>query len=160
MLDSGYAEPPVPSLKCSMNDASIDLDRFVQAQAPVYEAVCAELAAGRKTSHWMWFVFPQLRALGRSSTAKHFGLANLDEAVAYWRHPLLGMRLEQCSRRVLSVQGKSAHEIFGSPDDLKLRSCMTLFECAAPDAKVFADVLARYGSDARDTATLELLYKK
>jgi uncharacterized protein (DUF1810 family) len=136
---------------------AFDLERFVTAQAPVYAAVCDELADGRKASHWMWFVFPQLRALGRSATAKFFGIESLDEARAYAAHPLLGARLRECAQRVLDVQGRSAHQIFGSPDDLKLCSCMTLFEAAAPAEPVFAQVLERYFDGVRDLATLELL---
>jgi uncharacterized protein (DUF1810 family) len=141
-----------------------NLARFVDAQAPVYDTVRAELAAGRKRSHWMWFVFPQLKQLGRSSMAVHFGLAGRQEAVAYLEHPLLGPRLRDCAGLVLAVQDKTAHEIFGSPDDLKLRSCMTLFAAVAPGEQVFQAVLDRcYGggadgpAGAADEATLRLL---
>ena len=104
---------------------SITLERFVDAQAPVIDAVRAELIAGRKRSHWMWFVFPQLRGLGRSEMARHYGLADLAEARAYWRHPLLGPRLADCVQWLLALpEGCSAHHVFGSPDDLKLRSCL------------------------------------
>ena len=139
-----------------MNDP-YDLQRFVEAQAPVHAQVLAELAAGAKASHWMWFVFPQLRALGRSATARRFGLASLDEAQAYWRHPVLGPRLVECSQRVLRVEGRSALQIFGSPDDLKLRSCMTLFAQVAPQEPVFARVVETYFDGVYDTRTLELL---
>jgi uncharacterized protein (DUF1810 family) len=138
-------------------DEPFDLDRFVQAQAPMIERVQGELAAGRKTSHWMWFVFPQLKSLGRSSTARHYGLASLDEARAYWRHPVLGPRLQHCTTLVLAVPGRSAHEIFGSPDDLKFRSCCTLFERAAPEATVFAQALQRFYGGERDPLTLQAL---
>src|SRR5438128_12134765 len=104
-----------------------DLQRFIEAQDPVYSQVCAELAAGAKTSHWMWFVFPQLKALGRSSTAQHYGIADRAEAIAYWRHPLLGARLKYCTSLVLGVDGRPVHQLFGSPDDLTFRSCMTPF---------------------------------
>ncbi|RYF62905.1 MAG: DUF1810 domain-containing protein [Comamonadaceae bacterium] len=133
------------------------LQRFVDAQAGVYPAVCAELARGRKTSHWMWFVFPQLAALGRSGTAKFYGLADAAHARAYWMDGTLGARLRECSELVLSTQGRSAHDIFGSPDDLKLCSCMTLFEAVVPEAPVFADVLDRFYRGSRDVQTLELL---
>jgi uncharacterized protein (DUF1810 family) len=136
-----------------------DLDRFVTAQAPLFATVCDELRAGTKQSHWMWFIFPQLRALGHSSTAKHYGLADLAEAQAYWRHPLLGERLRLCTALVLQVQGKTANAIFGSPDDLKLCSCMTLFEAAAPEEPGFARVLERYYGSRRDAATLKLIGK-
>ncbi len=134
-----------------------DLDRFVAAQQPVYDAVCRELAAGLKATHWMWFVFPQLAALGRSATARHFGLADTAEALAYSRHPVLGPRLLQCAGLLLAVHGRSADQIFGSPDDLKLRSCMTLFDAVAPEAGVFAQVLQRYCDGQRDPLTLALL---
>ena len=122
-----------------MPDFSSDpftLQRFVDAQQPVYAQVTAELAAGAKTSHWMWFVFPQLRALGRSATALHYGLVSRAEAHAYWRHALLGPRLAECSTLVLNTRGLSALQIFGAIDAMKLRSCMTLFEAVVPEAPV------------------------
>ena len=134
-----------------------DLDRFITAQDPVYADVLAELAAGDKRSHWMWFVFPQLRALGRSSMARHYGIADLAEAVAYQAHPVLGRRLEECVACVLGVTGRTAHQIFHSPDDLKFRSCLTLFERAAPHVAVHAEALARYCDGVRDPLTLEQL---
>ena len=103
------------------------LERFVDAQESVFAAVFNELKAGKKTSHWMWFVFPQLRGLGRSAIAQHFGIESRDEALAYWQHPVLGKRLKECTLLVLEVDDRTAHEIFGSPDDVKFRSCMTLF---------------------------------
>jgi uncharacterized protein (DUF1810 family) len=141
-----------------MTDArTAGLERFVAAQAPVYADVLRELGAGRKTSHWMWFVFPQLKALGRSATAKHYGLADRDEAAGYWRHALLGPRLVECSRLVLAVEGRSAHDVFGSPDDLKLRSCMTLFDAVVPEEPAFRAVLDRFYGGVADEATLALL---
>jgi uncharacterized protein (DUF1810 family) len=134
-----------------------DFAHFVQAQEPVWAQVCAELRAGHKSSHWMWFVFPQHVALGRSSMARRFGLASLAEAQAYAAHPVLGPRLTEAIRLVLGVQGRSAHAIFGSPDDLKLRSCMTLFQAAAPEQPEFGEVLARYYGGQPDTQTLALL---
>jgi len=139
-----------------------DLARFVEAQARCYGRVLEELAAGEKTSHWMWFIFPQLRGLGMSATARRFGLSGLDEARAYLAHPLLGGRLSECTRVVLGVEGRTAHEIFGSPDDLKLRSCLTLFAYAAepaalPDTRVFGEALAKYYRGEPDPRTLELL---
>jgi uncharacterized protein (DUF1810 family) len=134
-----------------------DLQRFVAAQDTVYDQVRAELAAGRKTSHWMWFVFPQLKALGRSSTAQHYGIADRAEALAYWQHPLLGERLRHCTSLVVGVDGRSVHQIFGSPDDLKFRSCMTLFAAVAPDEPVFAQALQKYFGGVPDARTLELL---
>src|SRR5215472_13367761 len=103
------------------------LERFVTAQQPVFEAVLAELRASRKRTHWMWFIFPQLAALGRSPLAKFYGIASLDEGRAYLAHPVLGPRLERCTGAVLEAEALSLHAIFGSPDDLKFRSCMTLF---------------------------------
>ena len=134
-----------------------DLQRFVLAQEPVYPQVCAELAAGAKTSHWMWFVFPQLKALGRSATAQHFGIASRAEAQAYWRHPVLGPRLKACSELVVAIEGKTALQIFRSPDDLKFRSSMTLFAPVAPEEPVFNRALAKYFGGEGDARTLELL---
>ena len=131
--------------------------RFVDAQAPVYADVLAELAAGAKRSHWMWFVFPQLRVLGRSSTARRYGLASADEARAYAAHPLLGVRLVECSALLLATRGRSAEQIFGVIDAVKLRSCMTLFEAVAPDRPVHAAVLDAYYAGERDALTLEAL---
>lgn len=131
--------------------------RFVEAQAPVYHHAVAELAAGRKQSHWMWFVFPQLAVLGRSSTARHYGLAGLAEARDYWQHPVLGPRLRQCLDLMLAIAGRSAHEILGSPDDLKFRSCLTLFETVAPDEPRFARALERFYDGQRDPLTRQAL---
>jgi len=137
-------------------DDAFGLQRFVDAQAPVFRQVCAELAAGRKTSHWMWFVFPQLKGLGRSATAQHYGIGAAAEARAYWDHPLLGPRLKQCTELVLAVEGRSAHEIFGPPDDLKFRSCMTLFARATGEP-LFTRALDKFFGGKPDPATLELL---
>jgi uncharacterized protein (DUF1810 family) len=134
-----------------------DLQRFVAAQAPVYAQVTAELAAGAKTSHWMWFVFPQLKGLGRSSTARHFGLASLAEAQAYAQHALLGVRLLQCCGLLMALQGRSALQVFGSIDTLKLCSCLTLFELAVPHEPLFGQLLDKYHHGERDAATLQLL---
>ena len=133
------------------------LQRFVLAQEPVYPQVCAELAAGAKTSHWMWFVFPQLKALGRSATALHFGIASRAEAQAYWRHPALGPRLKACSDLAVAIEGKTALQIFRSPDDLNFRSSMTLFSQVAPEEPVFNRALAKYFGGEGDAITLELL---
>ena len=133
------------------------LDHFIDAQDGVIEDVRRELLAGRKQSHWMWFVFPQLRALGRSATARRFGLADLAEARAYLGHAVLGARLRACTRLVLALEGRSAHDIFGSPDDLKFRSSMTLFDRAAPGDEPFAAALERYFGGEGDPLTLDLL---
>ncbi len=133
------------------------LQRFVDAQAPVYEAVRAELKAGRKQSHWMWFVFPQIAGLGTSPTAVRYALSSLDEARAYLAHPVLGERLRECAGLVLGVEGRSALQIFGSIDATKFRSCLTLFEAAAPDEPLFGDCLRKYFDGERDPATLAKL---
>jgi len=134
-----------------------DLQRFVAAQRPVYAQVRDELARGRKQSHWIWFVFPQLKELGRSATAQRFGIASRAEAAAYLAHPLLGARLVECTELMLAVVGKSALEVLGPPDDLKFRSSMTLFAALAPPASCFAAALDRYFDGAPDPATLTLL---
>lgn len=140
-----------------MNPDAFDLERFVEAQDPVFDTVCSELADGRKATHWMWFVFPQLAALGRSAMARRFGIDGREEAAAYWRHPVLGPRLKRCAELVLAVRGRTVHEIFGTPDDVKLRSCLTLFEAVAPEEPVFAQVLEQHFGGTRDAATVALL---
>jgi uncharacterized protein (DUF1810 family) len=135
-----------------------DLQRFVTAQQPVIDTALTELRAGRKRSHWMWFVFPQLRGLGRSSTAQFYGIASLDEARAYLAHPLLGSRLDACTRAVLESSASSLNVIFGSPDDMKFRSSMTLFALASPDEdSVFRQALDRWCEGRLDAATRTLL---
>ena len=134
-----------------------DLLRFVAAQASVMDSVRAELAAGCKRSHWMWFIFPQLAGLGRSATARHYALSGLAEARAYLAHPLLGPRLRECAGLVAATEGRTVQQIFGAPDDLKFHSSMTLFAAAAPGPGVFADCLHRYFGDRTDAATLVLL---
>jgi uncharacterized protein (DUF1810 family) len=130
-----------------------DLKRFVDAQAPVYRSVVEELRHGRKRSHWMWFVFPQLLGLGSSPMAVRFGISSLDEARAYLRHDLLGPRLHECTRLVNEVQGRSIGEIFGSPDDLKLCSSMTLFARATDDNQDFSALLTKYYAGQQDPLT-------
>jgi uncharacterized protein (DUF1810 family) len=134
-----------------MND---DMQRFVEAQARVIDRVRLELKAGAKKSHWMWFVFPQIAGLGRSETARFYALASLEEARSYALHPVLGARLRECTRAVLAVHGKTARDIFGPPDDLKFRSCMTLFAHATSDP-LFRQALERYFGGEEDKATLE-----
>jgi uncharacterized protein (DUF1810 family) len=131
-----------------------DLERFVQAQAPVYPQVVDELRAGRKRSHWMWFVFPQLAGLGHSAMAQRYAIASLEEARAYLAHPVLGARLRECSALVLAAPPRDIHRIFGSPDDLKFHSCMTLFQRAAPREAVFGECLARFFAGRPDASTL------
>ena len=140
-----------------MADDPHDLARFVTAQDGVLDQVRAELRAGRKRSHWMWFVFPQVAGLGSSPVAQHYALSGLDEARAYLAHPVLGPRLRECAELAAAVPGRSASEVFGYPDDLKLRSSMTLFAQADPDAPEFAAVLDRYFDGEPDPRTLALL---
>jgi uncharacterized protein (DUF1810 family) len=138
-------------------DTQFNLDRFVEAQAPVYRRVIAELEAGRKSSHWMWFIFPQIAGLGHSATARKFAIASADEAAAYLAHPLLGPRLRECSALVAAIEGKQAEDIFDPPDNLKFHSSMTLFAEIAPDEAVFHDCLNKYFDGVPDQATLERL---
>ena len=133
------------------------LSRFVEAQSGTYERALGELRAGRKRSHWMWYVFPQIEGLGLSTTSRRYAIKSVDEARAYLAHPLLGPRLVACFEALLALRGQSAHAIFGSPDDMKLRSCATLFERVAPPGSVFSHVLDRYFAGERDAATLRLL---
>jgi uncharacterized protein (DUF1810 family) len=134
-----------------------DLQRFVEAQAPAYARALAELRAGDKRSHWMWFVFPQLAGLGSSPMAQRYAISGLEEAQAYLAHPVLGPRLRACVAAVNGVEGKTAHQIFGSPDDLKFRSSLTLFAEAASDDAHFRQALDRYYGGQADPATLRLL---
>ncbi|WP_312597668.1 DUF1810 domain-containing protein [Brevundimonas sp.] len=132
------------------------LDRFVVPQDPVFETAMAELASGRKTSHWMWFVFPQARSLGRSSTAVFYGIGSLAEAEAYLAHTVLGARLARATQTATMAPAASVHQLFGSPDDLKFRSSMTLFAAVATDPTVFDAALARWGLSS-DPLTADLV---
>lgn len=134
------------------------LDRFVQAQNPVYRDVQGELTRGRKQSHWMWFIFPQVAGLGFSTMSQRYAIGSRAEAEAYLAHPVLGPRLIECTKLVLAVEGRSINAILGAPDDSKFRSSMTLFG-AVSDEPVFGEALARYFSGERDGATLEILSK-
>jgi uncharacterized protein (DUF1810 family) len=134
-----------------------DLQRFVSAQTPVVDRVFAELRAGRKQSHWMWFVFPQIAGLGRTSTAVRYAISSPEEAQAYLRHPVLGPRLRDCTRLVLEIEGRSLGDIFGTPDDLKFRSCMTLFAHVAEDNVIFLDALEQYCDGLFDPLTIAKL---
>lgn len=133
------------------------LQRFVDAQAAVFEQVTKELGNGRKTSHWMWFIFPQIKGLGHSPTATYFAISSLDEAKAYLDHPLLGSRLRQCTELVNRIKGRPIDEIFGFPDDMKFRSSMTLFAHATDDNQVFLSALRRYFPGEFDAATMRKL---
>lgn len=134
-----------------------DLERFVEAQAPVYERVRSELREGRKLSHWMWFVFPQIEGLGSSAMARRFAIGSREEAQAYLAHPVLGPRLRECTRLVNLVEGSTIAQIFGSPDDMKFRSSMTLFARVAPQIPVFGEALDKYFEGKPDSLTLERL---
>lgn len=133
------------------------LRRFVEAQRNDYEEALFEIKSGRKRSHWMWYVFPQFDGLGYSSTSKWYAIKSLDEAKAYLAHPVLGPRLIECAEAALAVEGRSAHEIFGSPDELKLRSCATLFACVSPAGSPFERLLGKYFQGRSDEKTLQLL---
>ena len=139
-----------------MADA-FDLDRFVSAQEPVVAQVRDELRKGEKRSHWMWFVFPQIAGLGHSTMARHYAISSLAEAQAYLDHPVLGPRLIELTELVNRVSGRSIHQIFGSPDDMKFHSSMTLFAAANPGAPAFHEALEKYFANVPDTATIEKL---
>jgi uncharacterized protein (DUF1810 family) len=134
-----------------------NLSRFIEAQEQSYPVALAELQRGRKRSHWMWYIFPQLSGLGRSATAQYYAIKSLAEARDYLDHPVLGPRLVECAETVMVIQGRTAHEILGSPDDMKLRSCATLFACVAPEGAVFERLLDQYFQGERDEQTLRLL---
>ena len=138
-------------------DDPFKLRRFVEAHARVYANALAELRAGRKTSHWMWFVFPQIAGLGHSETARAYAISSRAEAEAYLRHPVLGPRLRECARLACLIEGRSAREIFGVPDDMKFRSSMTLFAAIAPREAVFSEALRKYFDGEGDRLTLERL---
>jgi uncharacterized protein (DUF1810 family) len=138
-------------------DDRFQLQRFVDAQQPLYETVLGELRAGRKRSHWMWFIFPQIAGLGHSMMADKFALSSLHEATAYLAHPVLGVRLRECSALVAGIEGRSIAEIFGHPDDMKFRSSMTLFTQAAPEEPIFAACLRKYFAGEPDLQTLARL---
>ena len=130
-----------------------DLERFVDGQRTSYDAALVELRAGRKTGHWIWFVFPQIAGLGQSDLSRYYAIDSLDEAQAYLAHPVLGPRLRECAGAILGTTGRTAPEIFGTLDALKVRSCMTLFHRADPHDPVFADVLRRFYDGVADSAT-------
>ena len=138
-------------------DDPLDLQRFVDAQAPVYQRVCGELRAGRKASHWMWFIFPQIAGLGASAMAQKYAISSLKEAAAYLQHPVLGSRLRECANLMLEAQGRTAEQILGPVDEMKFRSSMTLFARAAPNVPLFKQCLDKYFGGEPDPATLEKL---
>jgi uncharacterized protein (DUF1810 family) len=136
---------------------SYHLQRFVDAQERIYSQVCAELREGRKRTHWIWFIFPQIQGLGFSAMAARYAISSREEAAAYLSHPVLGPRLRECTRLVNQVEGRSIDAIFGYPDDLKFRSSMTLFANATPDNQVFLDALEKYFAGESDPLTLARL---
>ena len=138
-------------------DDAYDLERFVKAQAPLYEQVVGELRAGRKRTHWMWFVFPQIAGLGRSDMARQYAIGSLAQARAYLDHPLLGPRLRECCSLVNDLEERSAHQVFGAPDDVKFRSSLTLFAAVAPSDTLFQACLDQFFGGAPDPATLALI---
>ena len=140
-----------------MNDSQ-DLSRFLDAHRHSYASALQEIRSGRKRSHWMWYIFPQLRGLGRSSTAEYYGIQSLDEAAAFLAHPVLGANLREICSALLALESDNPTEIFGWPDDLKLRSSMTLFAAAAPEDAVFQQVLRKYYGGRPDELTLSLLH--
>lgn len=133
------------------------LQRFLDAQAHTYDTVLAELRAGRKASHWIWFIFPQIAGLGHSDMAQQFSIASLDEAKTYLQHPILGPRLRECTQLVLDVNGRSTEQIFGYPDNFKFRSCMTLFKAATTDNALFKNALLKYFDGQPDQLTMDIL---
>ncbi|MGZ5028149.1 MAG: DUF1810 domain-containing protein [Methylobacter sp.] len=139
-----------------MNDF-YNLQRFITAQNPVYPHVCTELRNGYKTSHWMWFIFPQIRGLGHSAMANKFAISSIEEARAYLDHPILGNRLRECTQLVIQIEGRTIRQIFGSPDDLKFASSMTLFAMATPNNPDFEKALQKYFAGKYDQLTVELL---
>jgi uncharacterized protein (DUF1810 family) len=134
-----------------------DLNRFVRAQEDDYQHALSEITSGRKRTHWMWYIFPQFDGLAFSSTSKHYAIKSVDEARAYLEHPVLGPRLVNCAEAVVRLEGRTAAEVFGSPDDLKLKSCATLFAHVSPHGSVFDRLLDKYFRGERDARTLELL---
>jgi uncharacterized protein (DUF1810 family) len=137
--------------------ATPDLSRFLFAQEDVYDTALSEIRRGRKETHWMWFIFPQLAGLGHSAMARRYAIRDIEEARAYLEHPVLGPRLVDCCQALISLNGKTASQIFGDPDDLKLRSSMTLFALAEGPGSLFEEVLTKYFSGGRDRLTLDLL---
>lgn len=151
------AWPGVGRWNLEMTGDPYNLDRYIEAQRGLFEQACSELRRGRKTGHWMWFIFPQIAGLGFSAMSQRYAIGSLDEARAYLAHPVLGARLREICGIVLGIEDRGAEEIFGYPDDMKLRSSMTLFARAAGDGEVFAEVLRKYFGGVEDERTLELI---
>ena len=144
----------------NVSDTDMNLNRFTEAQETVYPQVLRELKNGKKTSHWMWFMFPQIEGLGYSATARYYSIKGITEASEYMAHPILGARLLECSNIILELEGKTADDIFGYPDNIKLKSSMTLFNSVTPERNVFANVLRKYFSGKQDEQTLSILKKE
>ena len=146
-------------MEINVNDPNdpFNLQRFVDSQDPCFERVCSELRDGRKTGHWMWFIFPQIKGLGNSPLARSFAVSSKEEAEAYLRHSILGPRLRECTRLVNLTEGRSIEQIFGYPDDLKFRSSMTLFAHATSENQIFIDALQKYFGGEFDALTLDRL---
>ena len=136
-----------------------NLQRFIDAQESDYQTALDEIIRGQKQSHWMWYIFPQFDGLGFSPTSVHYAIKSRAEATAYLDHPVLGQRLRECIDVLLAASGRTAHQIFGSPDDLKLKSCMTLFARVSPEGSIFEQVLEKYYEGQQDQKTIELLRK-
>lgn len=151
-------DQPGPSARSSQEYSALDMERFVQAQESDYHVALAELRGGRKRSHWMWYIFLQYRGLGSSPMSRRYAIGSLDEARAFLQHPVLGPRLLECARAMLAHAGRSATAILGTPDDLKLRSCATLFAQVSEPGSVFDELLQRYWEGEPDQATLDLLH--
>ncbi|MGB3508233.1 MAG: DUF1810 domain-containing protein [Microcoleaceae cyanobacterium] len=139
------------------NNNPFDLSRFISAQERIYENVIAELKSGKKRTHWMWYIFPQIDGLAKSKTSKHYAIKSIEEARQYLNHPVLGRRLLECAEIVFAIERSSISEIFGYPDDLKFQSCMTLFSCLAESESVFVGILDKYFNGERDFKTLQIL---
>ncbi|MEI6332744.1 MAG: DUF1810 domain-containing protein [Pseudanabaena sp. ELA645] len=133
------------------------IERFLSAQNSQYESVLSELRSGQKFGHWMWYIFPQIKGLGTSAMAEKYGIISKKEAIAYFDHPILGVRLKECSKIVIGIQGRTAVQIFGYIDSLKFRSCMTLFAEIAPDCEIFATALSKYYDNHLDQLTINIL---
>ena len=137
-----------------------NLDRFIEAQDPIYSRVITELKSGKKRTHWMWFIFPQVAGLGRSPTSQYYAIKSTDEAQQYLNHPVLGERLKECAEILLGIENRSAREVFGTPDDLKLRSSMTLFANISGPGSVFEEVLSKFFQGRQCQRTLAFLKKE
>jgi uncharacterized protein (DUF1810 family) len=159
MTEDGSSEKAMTKVEDNAPVDPFDLNRFIEAQAGEYQQASSELQAGLKQSHWMWFIFPQFQGLGSSPTSVHYAIKSEAEARAYLAHPVLGPRLVRCVVAVLELEGKSASEIFGFPDDLKLKSSATLFAAVSPPGSVFDQLLGRYFNGQRDEKTIGLLGK-